>query len=93
MEYVIILTIVLFGTLNAVLIWLFSRILGKLMVNGLNQLDSNLAEAIKKVMEGNFELPEQQNPLIAYFLESMKNKNQQSPDISVLSRDDQGKFA
>ncbi len=93
MYYVILATIALFGTLNALLIWLYSKNLAKLTVSGLNHLDHQLAEAIKSVVEGNFEVPEPVNPLMSFILEQMKAKTPHQPDITLLSRDDQGKFA
>lgn len=93
MEYVILATIAVFGTINAVLIWLFSRSLGQITINGINQLDHSMAEAIKKVLEGNFDMPEPPNPLMMYILESLKSNNVVNSPPYELTRDDQGKFA
>lgn len=69
-----------------------NRFMIKVITNSLIKLDNNLAEAIKKVVEGNFELPDQVNPIQQIFAEIMRSKMQEKvPNLEVL-REKDGKF-
>jgi len=91
--YAIMIEIAVFGLLNILSIVFFSRLMLKGLINRIDQLDLTLADAIKSVLEGNFELPDQVTPIQAFLMDLVKSNLQKSPDLGVLSRDDSGKFA
>jgi len=94
MVYEIIAVIALFGSLNAVLTYLFSRSMVHGLNAGINHLDSSLAEALKVTLDG-IELPEMEpiNPFQAFLMDMMREK--MNPGINVTEireRDGDGKF-
>lgn len=93
MSYIIMAEIAVFGLLNLIALWFFTKFLLKGLVNRINQLDLTLAEAIKSVVEGNFELPDQVNPMQSFLMEMIKDNFTKKNNVEVLTRDDQGKFA
>ena len=59
---------------------------------GIKMLDQNIAEAISKVLEGDFDIPENINPIQQLFAQFIQNKMQNSaPDLELV-RDASGKF-
>lgn len=59
---------------------------------GLLDLDRKIGEAIKGILEGNIELPEQINPMQQIIMSMIQDKlKPKDPDMQVL-RDENGKF-
>ena len=61
-----------------------------------NELDSTIAEAIKTVLAGNFDLPEPPSPfqqiLMGMIQDKMKGNQEKIPNIELV-RDKKGKFS
>ena len=92
----IIATIALFGILNIVSVWFFSRSMLQGLLLRVNELDSTIAEAIKTVLAGNFDLPEPPSPfqqiLMGMIQDKMKGNQEKIPNIELV-RDKKGKFS
>ena len=96
MSQLIIATIALFGILNIVSVWFFSRSMLQGLLLRVNELDSTIAEAIKTVLAGNFDLPEPPSPfqqiLMGMIQDKMKGNSDKIPNIELV-RDKKGKFS
>ena len=93
MSNIIIATIALFGILNIISIWFFSKLMVTSLINRVNQLDSNLAEALQNVVGSEFG-GEPVNPIQMMIAELIKTKIQDpgnKPNIELL-KDKSGKF-
>ena len=92
MSYIIIATIALFGVLNILSIWFFTKAMLKGLLNRVNQLDSTIAEAIQSVLSGGIQETEQVNPIQLLLFDLIKqNIKPKTPNIDLL-KDDSGKF-
>tara|TARA_R110002020_G_C16309449_1_gene773690 strand:+ start:191 stop:505 length:315 start_codon:yes stop_codon:yes gene_type:complete len=91
-SYIIIATIALFGILNMVTIWFFTRSMLRGLLNRVNQLDSTLAEAIQTVVGNGLGEVEPVNPVQLMLMELFKQHMQpKTPNLELL-KDDKGKF-
>jgi len=91
-SYIIIATIALFGILNMVTIWFFTRAMLKGLLNRVNQLDSTIAEAIQTVLGSGISDQEPVNPVQLMLMELFKQHMQpKAPNLELL-KDDSGKF-
>jgi len=85
-------TIALFGMLNIITVWFFSKSMLKGLLGRVNQLDSTIAEAIQAVLSGGIQPTEQVNPLQLMLFDIIKeNFSKKNPDLNLL-RDNEGKF-
>ena len=92
MSYIIIATIALFGILNMLTIWFFTRAMLKGLLIRVNQLDSTIAEAIQSVLGSGISETEPINPVQLMLMELFKQHMQpKEPNLDLL-KDNQGKF-
>lgn len=91
-SYIIIATIALFGILNMLTIWFFTRAMLKGLLIRVNQLDSTIAEAIQSVLGSGISETEPINPVQLMLMELFKQHMQpKEPNLDLL-KDQQGKF-
>jgi hypothetical protein len=89
---IIIATIALFGILNMVTVWFFTKAMLSGLLNRVNQLDNTIAEAIQSVLGSGISESEQINPIQMMLFDLIKqNMQPKTPDLNLL-KDDKGKF-
>lgn len=92
MSNIIIATIALFGILNMVTVWFFTKAMLSGLLNRVNQLDNTIAEAIQSVLGSGISESEQINPIQMMLFDLIKqNMQPKTPDLNLL-KDDKGKF-
>ena len=87
--------IIICGVLFATQLYITKILLQNVNIR-IGQLDQTLAEAIQSVVEANLGEFQQQNPLIGIITDIMKQnmtqKNDSTPGIKEIPRDNEGKF-
>lgn len=91
-SYIVIATIALFGILNMITVWFFTRAMLRGLLNRVNKLDNTLAEAIQSVVGSGLSETEPINPVQLMLMELFKQHMQpKEPNLDLL-KDNQGKF-